>query len=122
MRLIWKGIRAVTVETAGVVAVVWMLFAAAGWTVESVGVEPKDEAADAWEWLQETARDVTASIKPQLDERDRQRYVEQRLDHYSRVYRQAASKSLKQAAQHLNREQPLADSAAEPTNRLLGSL
>lgn len=121
MRLIWKAIRAVTVETIGVVAVVWILFAAAGWTMQSAGVEPRQEAGRAWNWFGEVAGDIGASVKPTLDGDEREQYVEQRLAHYSRAYKQAAGHYVRSAVGDLASETPAAEAAdAQRSSRLLG--
>jgi hypothetical protein len=121
--MIWQAIRAVTVEVMGVGAVIFMLFSAAGWTVESAGVQPRQELDRAWKWLQETSDDVTASIKPNLTADQRQRFAAQRLDHYGRIYGEAAGGYATHAARRLDLQFVPADQTPSlPPNQLLGSL
>ena len=89
MRLFWKAIRALTVETIGVGAVVWVVFAAAGWTMQAVDDRPS-EAGNTWQWLEGKTRDFSRPWQPRVESRERERYVEQRLDHYSRLYQERA--------------------------------
>ncbi|MDA1050044.1 MAG: hypothetical protein O3C40_06140 [Planctomycetota bacterium] len=119
MRMIWQAIRAVTIEAMGVGAVIFMLFGAAGWTVESAGVEPKQEVDRAWKWLQATTDHVTSSIKPNLTDEQRQRFAAQRLDYYGHLYGEAAGSYTTQAAQQLA---PADQSPSPATNQLLGTL
>lgn len=106
MSLIWKAIRAVTMEAMGIAAVVWVLFAGVGWTVQSSSndrspIQPKVEAERAMQWLQESTGEVVEALKPPIESRERGRYVEQRLDHYSQRYREDAGAYIKQAARDL---------------------
>lgn len=123
MRMIWQAIRAVTVEIMGVGAVILMLFSAAGWTVESAGVQPMQEVDRAWKWLQETSSDVTASIKPNLTADERQRFAADRLDYYGHRYGEAAGGYATHAARQLDLQFVPADQKPSlPPNQLLGSL
>ena len=123
MQMIWQAIRAVTVEALGVGAVIFMLFSAAGWTVEGSGVQPRQEVERAWKWLQETSDHVTASNKPNLTADQRQRFAAERLDYYGRVYGDAAGNYATQAARQLDLPFVPADQKPSlPPNRLLGTL
>jgi len=123
MRMIWQAIRAVTVELMGVGAVIFLLFSAAGWTVESAGVQPMREVDRAWNWLQETSDHVAASIKPNLSADQRQRFAAERLDYYGHLYGDAAGSYTTQAARQLHLQLAPADqSPSLPTNQLLGTL
>ena len=62
MRMIWQAIRAVTVEVMGIGAVIFLLFGAAGWTLESAVAQPKQEVDRAWKWLQDTKEHVTTQF------------------------------------------------------------
>lgn len=129
MSVLWKAVRAVTVETMGVVAVVWVLVAGAGWTFENATAErvhthTKAPTSQTLQWLNNTASDVVEGMKPQLCQADRERYVQERLDHYSQLYGQEATDYIKRAAGGLSNE--LGAGRANPhqtTGReLLGSL
>lgn len=123
MRMIWQAIRAVTVEVMGVGAVLFMLFGAAGWTVESAGVETKQEAGRAWQWMHETSDEVTASLKPNLTADQRQRFAADRLDYYGSLYSEAAGSYANRAAEQGNvRLLPADQKPSLPTNQLLGTL
>lgn len=123
MRMIWQAIRAVTVEAMGVGAVIFLLFGAAGWTVESAGVEPRQQVDQAWKWLQETTDHVTASIKPNLTADQRQRFAAERLDYYGNLYGDTAGSYATQAARRFDLQLAPADQKpALPTNQLLGTL
>jgi hypothetical protein len=121
--MIWQAIRAVTVEVLGVGAVIFMLFGAAGWTVERVGAPPLPDVDQAWEWLQEKSDGLTASIKPNLPADQRERFAADRLDHYGHLYGDAAGSYATQAARQLDLPlAPAAQSLSPPTNQLLGTL
>jgi hypothetical protein len=123
MRMIWQAIRAVTVEVMGVGAVIFLLFGAAGWTVDRVDVEPRQEVDRAWRWLQDTTDQFTATIKPNMTADQRQRFAAERLDYYGDLYGEAASSYAAQAAQNLDRQLAPADQTPSlPTNQLLGTL
>ena len=123
MRMIWQAIRAVTVEVMGVGAVIFMLFGAAGWTVESAGVQPKQEVDRAWKWFQETTDQVTAIIKPNLSAEQRQQFAAERLDYYSHLYGEATSDYASKAASQIDFQlPPAAQRPSLPPNRLLGTL
>lgn len=123
MRMIWQAVRAVTIEVMGVGVVIFMLFGAAGWTVESAGVQPKQEVERAWQWVQDTTDDVAASIKPKLTDDERQRFAEDRLDYYSQLYGEAANSYASQTAERFDVPVKPADKApALPRNQLLGTL
>ncbi|HUG70443.1 MAG TPA: hypothetical protein VMM76_22020 [Pirellulaceae bacterium] len=123
MRMIWQAIRAVTVEVMGVGAVIFMLFGAAGWTVESAGVQPKQEVDRAWKWLQETTEQVAASIKPNLTDDQRQQFAAERLDYYGHLYGEATSGYASRAAGQMDFQLIPADQRPSlPTNQLLGTL
>ena len=123
MRMIWQAIRAVTVEVVGVGAVIFVLFSATGWTVESVGVQPRQEVDRAWKWLQETSDHVSATIKPNLTADQRQRFAAERLDYYGHVYGDAAGSYATEAARQLDRQFVPADQKPSlPQNQLLGTL
>ncbi|MBI2480035.1 MAG: hypothetical protein HYV60_15810 [Planctomycetia bacterium] len=123
MRMIWQAIRAVTVEVMGVGAVIYMLFGAAGWTMESAGVRPKQEVDRAWKWFQETTDQVTTTIKPNLTAEQRQQFTAERLDYYGHLYGDAAGGYATQAASQLDLQlAPAAQSPSPPTNQLLGTL
>jgi len=102
----WKAIRAVTVETTGIVAVVWILFTGVGWTVQTesehhASVQPKAKAERALQWLNESTGEVVEALKPPLDQDERSRYVEDRLGYYSEIYRDEAGAYIQQAARGL---------------------
>jgi len=123
MLVLWKAVRAVAMETLGVMMVVVLLIGGAGWTAESAGVHTGHELDRARQWLRQATREVTASITPALDQPQRERYVEQRLEHYSRMYRDAAREYLKRALQ----EEPSRTAVAQPelvapSSQLLGAL
>ncbi len=115
MRMIWQAIRAVTVEVMGVGVVIFLLFGAAGWTVESAGVEPRQQVDRAWKWLQETTDHLTATVKPNMTADQRQRFAAERLDYYGHLYGKAAQ----QLDGHLA---PADQKPSLPTNQLLGTL
>lgn len=119
MQMIWEAIRAVTVEVMGVGAVIFMLFSAAGWTVESAGVQPQHEVERAWEWVQATTDHVTASIKPKLTVEQRQRFAAERLDYYGQLYGDTAGSDTSPTARQL---MPAVRSPAPRVNQLLGTL
>lgn len=48
MQLLWNAVRAVTVETLGVLFVVWLLFHTAGWTMTAWNLSSAAEFDDAW--------------------------------------------------------------------------
>ena len=87
MRLFWQAIRAVAVETLGVVAVVWLLFTSAGWTLQVSTTQGAPSAERAWKWARDTATDLAEVLRPERQSQARDRYVEQRLQHYSSMYR-----------------------------------
>ncbi len=123
MRMIWQAIRAVTVEVMGVGAVLFMLFGAAGWTVESAGVQPRQEVDRAWKWFQETTDQVMATIKPNLTADQRQQFAAERLDYYGHLYGETTEGYASQAADQIDSQLLPADQRpALPTNRLLGTL
>lgn len=123
MRMIWQAIQAVTVEVMGVGAVIFMLFGAAGWTVESAGVQPKQEVDRAWKWVQETTDQVTATIKPNLTPEQRQQFTAERLDYYGHLYGEATSDHASKAADQIDFQLLPADQRPSlPSNRLLGTL
>ena len=123
MRMIWQAIRAVTVEALGVGAVIFMLFNAAGWTVESVGVQPRQEVDRAWTWLQATTDEVTTTIRPKLTAAERQRFAAERLDYYGQVYGDAAGNYASEAVRRLDHQFVPADQKPSlPANQLLGTL
>jgi len=75
MKMMWGAIRAVSVEMLGVLFVLWIMFVAAGWTLETAGLESPRTTARSWNWLatkprtnSETNRwavsDVTARSTP----------------------------------------------------------
>ncbi|MBC8354740.1 MAG: hypothetical protein H8E66_22400 [Planctomycetes bacterium] len=123
MRMIWQAIRAVTIEVMGVGAVIFLLFGAAGWTVESAAVQPKQEVDRAWNWLRETSDDFTASIQPNLTADERESFAAERLDYYGTFYGEAADSYANRAVEHLQRRaEPADQKPALPTNQLLGTL
>ncbi|MEO8498818.1 MAG: hypothetical protein ABI614_27470 [Planctomycetota bacterium] len=123
MRMIWQAIRAVTVEAIGVFAVIFLLFGAAGWTMESVAVQPTQEINRAWTWMRATTNEVTASIKPNLTADQRQRFAAERLDYYGHLYGGAASAHAAQAARQFDLPlAPAEQSTSLPKNQLLGTL
>lgn len=123
MRMIWQAIRAVTVEVMGVGAVIYMLFGAAGWTMESAGVRPQQEVDRARKWLQETTDQVTATITPNLTADQRQQFAAERLGYYGHLYGDAAGGYASQAARQLDLQlAPAAQSSSPRPNQLLGTL
>lgn len=122
MRMIWQAIRAVTVEAMGVGAVIFMLFGA-GWTMESAGVQTKQEVDRAWQWVQEATDEVSATIKPGLTADQREQFAAERLDYYGGLYRDAAGGYANRAAEQMNFQLLPADQRPSlPTNQLLGTL
>ena len=103
MRLIWAAIRAVTVEMIGVIVVVWFLFGAAGWTLESAGARPTDEAKQLWDSFADT---TVQAVQVPEDEQQRAIYVEGRLEHYSQLYRDAAQRHLRRVGEDFDIELP----------------
>ncbi len=123
MRMIWQAIQAVTVEVMGVGAVIFMLFGAAGWTVESAGVQPQQEVDRAWKWFQATTDQVTATIKPNLTAEQREQFTAERLEYYGHLYGEATSGYANKAAEQIDFQSLPADQRPSlPTNRLLGTL
>jgi len=121
--MIWQAIQAVTVEVMGVGAVIFMLFGAAGWTVESAGVQPKQEVDQAWKWSQATTDQVTATIKPNLTAEQREQFTAERLEYYGHLYGEATSGYANKAAEQIDFQSLPADQRPSlPTNRLLGTL
>ncbi|MBP90306.1 MAG: hypothetical protein CMJ64_26975 [Planctomycetaceae bacterium] len=104
MRLIWKAVRAVAVETLGVIAVVWLLFAGAGMTMQDRGSQHAVDAGRALDWAEGKAADLVDALKPNLAPHDRERYVEERLGHYGEMYREAAGDYIERTAKELARE------------------
>ena len=123
MRMIWEAIRAVTIETMGVGAVIFMLFGTAGLTVESAGVQPKQELDRAWHWVRETTNNVTSSVKPNLTVEQREEFAAERLNYYGEFFGEAVSSYAEQATERLPlRVKPVDHSPELPTNQLLGTL
>lgn len=123
MAIVCKGIRSVVLETLGVVTIVVLLLAAATWTANQSGGNNPVEVGAARQWIRQVTREITASLTPSLPQSQRERYVEQRLGHYSQLYREAA----REYVQKVLREQPkrpvlAKPEAIAPTSQLLGTL
>ena len=104
MGLLWKAVRAVAVETLGVVTVVWLLFAGAGLTSQESEKGRPVDVRRAVRWAEDAAADVAETFQPELEKPTRDRYVEDRLGHYSSVYGEAAGDYLGRTAKELARK------------------
>lgn len=119
MRMIWQAVRAVTIEAIGIGAVIFVLFSAAGWTVDQGSNQSEQQIERAWQWVQETTDRVATTIKPKLSADQRERFAAERLEYYSSLYREAATGY---ASQAMPTPQPAEQGTSLPTNQLLGTL
>ncbi len=123
MRMIWQAVRAVTIEALGIGAVIFILFSAAGWTVDHSVDKPKQQIDRAWQWVQDTTDDVATIVKPNLTAEEREQFAAERLDYYSGFYSEAASDYANGSASQATPSQPASERAPVlPTNQLLGTL
>lgn len=124
MKMLGQAMRAVLVETAGVVLVLWLIFGTAIWTFERQGSGSR---------LAPTWADTLAlgGLLEKLSGADRQDSrvdragglgadgVARRLDHYRDRYSQAASQILNQLADDLLPPPSVTTSAAYPASSSL---
>ena len=104
MRIIGQAIRAVVIEMMGVVLVVWLLFGAAAWTVESyvpspATIESPAQALAQSPPLQRLLAKINSVRLGWLEDNQepthRSGEVARLLDHYSNVYGSATVDHLK---------------------------
>ena len=122
MRMIWGAVRAVSVEMLGVVFVVWTLFGAAGWSLESAGTRPvqtpgtMQAAAPVWQWMSSLPDTIAAAAPSPGPQHDRSDFTANRLDHYGTVYSHAAKQYVERLGDELMpesfRSNPPADRVA----------
>ena len=85
--VVFHAVRAVVVELLGVLLVLWLLFGTASWTLECAGVSQETTSG----LLASFRNPIVGPSKSDAGQESVSEDVAQRLDHYSRMYRRAAT-------------------------------
>ena len=118
MKTILRALQAVIIETIGVVIVLWALFGSAAWTLDSAGVEGAGESMRLTRLLDPWKGRITRMLAVQETPSPAPIDVEQRLDHYSQLYGEAAANYIKQVASNLATSESAASESNSPSEPL----
>lgn len=94
MRTLWKAVQAVTVELVGVLLVVWMLFGFTALGLHSVSGQPPRLPLELTERFAAWKGNLVAAVPDRWPDVQRERYVAERLNFYSRTCAEVAKQHL----------------------------
>ena len=90
MRILWQALRATTIESLGILLVVWLLFGAPTWAFQWA-VDPSVGNVAVSTWFGSLQESIARTLASTDADEDRIRYADEKLDFYSQVYRHAAT-------------------------------